>query len=241
MMKKFNDNFSSKALKVTLILNIISQKIQGKMMRKISLFVLAFLFVACSSKTTMQSVNEVSNKQSCYSCEDAKAFEAKIKGLLYISDVGIRCCVDKRTLDKSVAIKKIYIHSISDLSEEQKTFYADKKQYLINEQFNATFYTFLKQELEARGMVVIKGINNSPYVLRLDFAFLSFSSNLDSTGLHSNVSGRLSLKDINTNKEIIVRTKQDIIGFKDLKDISFYTYLLLKQMANKTASIISAL
>lgn len=208
---------------------------------KIFLFALALVFVACSSKTTMQSVNEVSNKQSCYSCEDPKAFEAKIRGLLYISDIGIRCCADKRTLDKSIAIKKIYIHAISDLSEEQKAFYADKKRYIINEQFNALFYNFLTQELKARGMVVIKGINNSPYVLRLDFNFLTFSSTLDATGLHSNVSGRLTLKDINTNKDIIVRTKQDVMGFKDLNEISFYTYLLIKQLANKTASIISAL
>ena len=211
------------------------------MIQKMFLFILALCFVACSSKTTMQNVNEVSGKQSCYSCEDPKAYEAKVKGLLYISDVGIKCCIDKRTLDKSVAIKKIYIHQITDLNEEQKTFYADKKQYFINEQFNAIFYNFLKQELEARGMVVVKGINNSPYVLRLDFTFLTFSSTLDSTGLHSNVSGRLTLKDINHNKDIIVRTKQDVMGFKDLKEISFYTYLLLKQMANKTASIISAL
>ncbi len=211
------------------------------MIRKIFLLALGLVFVACSSKTTMQRVNEVSNNQSCYSCEDPKAFEAKIRGLLYISDVGIRCCADKRTLDKSVAIKKIYIHAVSDLSEEQKALYTDKQRYIINEQFNAIFYNFLTQELKARGMVVVKGINNSPYVLRLDFNFLTFSSNIDKTGLHSNVSGRLTLKDINTNKDIIVRTKQDVIGFKDLNEISFYTYLLIKQLANKTASIISAL
>lgn len=211
------------------------------MIRQIFLFALALFFVACSSKTTMQSVNEVSNKQSCYSCEDPKAFEAKIRGLLYVSDIGIRCCADKRTLDKSVAIKKVYIHSVSDLSEEQKALYADKQRYIINEQFNALFLNFLTQELKARGMVVVKGINNSPYVLRLDFSFLSYSSNLDNIGLHSNVSGRLTLKDINTNKDIIVRTKQDVVGFKDLKEISFYTYLLIKQLANKTASIISSL
>ena len=99
----------------------------------------------------------------------------------------------------------------------------------------------IQQLGQARGMKIVKGINNSPYVLRLDFNFLTFSSNIDKTGLHSNVSGRLTLKDINTNKDIIVRTKQDVIGFKDLNEISFYTYLLIKQLANKTASIISAL
>lgn len=213
------------------------------MIRKIFLTALALFLVACGSKsnTTVQQVNDTANKQACYPCDDPKAFEAKIRGLLYISDVGIRCCADKRTLDKSVGVKKIYIHAISDLAEEQKIFYAKGKSYIINEKFNAVFFNFLKQELQARGMKIVKGINNSPYVLRLDFNFLTFSSNIDKTGLHSNVSGRLTLKDINTNKDIIVRTKQDVIGFKDLNEISFYTYLLIKQLANKTASIISAL
>ncbi len=210
-------------------------------MQKILLCAVALMFVACGSKSTMQQVTDTANKQACYACDDPKAYEAKVKGLLYISDVGIRCCADKRTLDKSVAVKKVYIHSVSELDEAQKLFYANGKSYIINEKFNAVFFTFLKQELEARGMLVVKGINNSPYVLRLDFALLSFSSNLDGTGLHSSVSGRLTLKDINNDKDLIVRTKQDVMGFSDTNEISFYTYLLLKQLANKTASIISAL
>lgn len=223
---------------------IIRQKIQGQtMIRKIFLIAFALFLVACGSKsdTTIKQVNDTANKQACYPCDDPKAFEAKIRGLLYVSDVGIRCCADKRTLDKSVAIKKIYIHAVSDLSEEQKALYTDKQRYIINEQFNAIFYNFLTQELKARGMVVVKGINNSPYVLRLDFNFLTFSSNIDKTGLHSNVSGRLTLKDINHDKDIVVRTKQDIMGFSNTNEISFYTYLLLRQLANKTANIISAL
>ncbi len=223
---------------------IIRQKIQGQtMIRKIFLIAFALFLVACGSKsdTTIKQVNDTANKQACYPCDDPKAFEAKIRGLLYISDVGIRCCADKRTLDKSVGVKKIYIHAISDLAEEQKIFYAKGKSYIINEKFNAVFFNFLKQELQARGMKIVKGINNSPYVLRLDLDFLTFSANLDATGLHSNVSGRLTLKDINHDKDIVVRTKQDIMGFSNTNEISFYTYLLLRQLANKTANIISAL
>lgn len=211
------------------------------MIRKIFLFVVALFFVACSSKTTLQKVSDLSNQQPCYSCESNQAFEAKIKGLLYISDMGLKCCADKRTLDTGVALKKVYLHRIYDLDEEKKIFYANNRQYFINEQFNAAFYVFLKQELKARGMIVVEEINNSPYVLRVDLHFINFSSNLDRTGLHSNLAAKLLLKDINTNKEFIVRTKQDVIGFRDLREISFYTFLLIKQMANKSASVISSL
>ncbi len=225
---------------MAIITQTFSKKGQA-MLQKLFLVAMTLFFVACGSKSTMQQVNDTANKQACYACDDPKAYEAKIRGLLYISDIGIRCCADKRTLDKSIGVKKIYIHSISDLDEEQKLFYANGKSLIINEKFNAVFFTFLKQELEARGMLIVKGINNSPYVLRLDLSLLTFSANLDATGLHSSISGRLTLKDINHDKDIIVRTKQDIMGFSDTKEISFYTYLLLRQLANKTASIISAL
>ncbi|HBK1660382.1 TPA: hypothetical protein LGB13_000841 [Campylobacter coli] len=49
------------------------------------------------------------------------------------------------------------------------------------------------------------------------------------------------MSDINKNKKFTLRTKQDVQGFENLKDISFYTHLLIKQMANKAASIISEL
>ncbi|TQR57703.1 outer membrane lipoprotein MapA [Campylobacter troglodytis] len=211
------------------------------MIKKIFIFLAAFFLCACSTKNTMQKVSDLSNQQPCFSCESDQAFEARIRGLLYLSDIGLKCCADKRTIDSGVALKKVYLHRIYDLEEEKKIFYANDKKYFINEQFNVAFYIFLKQELKARGIVVIEEINNSPYVLRLDLHFLDFSSRLDPVGLHSNVSAKLSLKDININKEFIVRTKQDVMGFRDLKEISFYTFLLIKQMANKTASVISSL
>ncbi len=213
-------------------------------MRIFSLFFLAFcaLFIsACAKKSTMQRAADIASQQHCYDCSSAKGYEANIQGLLYLSDVGLQCCADKRTLDTGVAIKKVYLHRIYDLPEEKKTFYIGNDRYFINENFNAAFYVFLEQELKARGIVVIDGINNSPYVLRLDLSFVDFSSKFDRTGLHSNISARLNLKDINTDKEFVVRTKQDVVGFNDEKEISFYTFLLIKQMANKVASIVSSL
>lgn len=208
----------------------------------IALLIFSILFIsACAKKSTMQRAADIASQQHCYDCNSARGFEANIQGLLYLSDVGLQCCADKRTLDTGVAIKKVYLHRIYDLPEEKKTFYIGNDRYFINEQFNVAFYLFLEQELKSRGIVVIDGINNSPYVLRLDLSFIDFSSKFDRTGLHSNVSARLNLKDININKEIIVRTKQDVVGFNDEKEISFYTFLLIKQMANKVASIISSL
>lgn len=213
------------------------------MIRQSLCFVCFLFFIACApAKSNFHRVNDLSKTQPCYRCDSANGFEAKIKGLLYISDIGLRCCADKRTLDSGVALKKVYLHRIVDLEEEKKVLYnQDNKKYFINEQFNVAFFQYLKQELQARGIVVVEGINNSPYVLRLDLSFIDFNSRLDSSGLHSNVTGRLSLKDINTDKEFIVRSRQDVMGFRDVRELSFYTFLLIKQLANKTASIISTL
>ena len=203
---------------------------------------LALLLSACvAPKSTLQKAADVASQQSCYDCNSLQGFEAKIQGLLYLSDVGLQCCADKRTLDTSVAIKKVYLHRINDLAEEKKVFYIENDRYFINEQFNLAFYLFLEQELKSRGIVVVDGINNSPYVLRLDLSFVDFRSKLDRTGLHSNIVASLQLKDINTDKTLTVRTKQDVVGFKNEKEISFYTFLLIKQVANKVASIISSL
>ncbi|EOH3945654.1 hypothetical protein ACL646_001765, partial [Campylobacter jejuni] len=59
--------------------------------------------------------------------------------------------------------------------------------------------------------------------------------------LHSKLVGVLQVSDINKNKKFTIRTKQDIQGFDDLKETTFYTHLLIKQMANKAASLISEL
>ncbi|EPW4237330.1 outer membrane lipoprotein MapA, partial [Campylobacter jejuni] len=60
-------------------------------------------------------------------------------------------------------------------------------------------------------------------------------------GLHSKLVGVLQVSDINKNKKFTIRTKQDVQGFDDLKETTFYTHLLIKQMANKAASLISEL
>ncbi|TEY10946.1 hypothetical protein ELQ27_24195, partial [Campylobacter sp. CH185] len=76
---------------------------------------------------------------------------------------------------------------------------------------------------------------NSPYVSKIDLEFISYGATQDTTGLHSKLVGVLQVSDINKNKKFTIRTKQDVQGFDDLKETTFYTHLLIKQMANKAA------
>lgn len=204
--------------------------------------IVVFTLGACASKDTFAQVNQLSKSVQCTSCADPRGFEAKIRGLLYLSDVGIQCCANKRTLDTGVALKKVYLHRFYDLEEEQKILFLDHEKYYIDLNFNVVFYTYLKQELQARGIEVLENNNNnSPYVTKIDLSFVDYSSKKDALGLHSKLVGVLSVKDINRDKKFTIRTRQDVKGFENLKEITFYTHLLIKQMANKAASIISSL
>lgn len=214
------------------------------MIKKVIFAFIALFFTACAANNNIiAKVNQISNDQKCYSCDSAQGYEAKINGLLYVSDIGIRCCANKRTLDSSIALKKVYLHRFYDLEENKKILIAnDSKKYFINEKFNAIFYIFLEQELKNRGIVIINDeAKMTPYVLKVDLSFIDFKSILNGDGLHSKVAGVLKIKDVNMNKSFTIRTTQDVVGFNDIKEISFYTHLLIKQMANKAASIISSL
>lgn len=139
-------------------------------------------------------------------------------------------------------MKKVYLHRFYDLKEGQKVLNAKGKKLFVDVNFNAVFYTYLKQELEARGIVVLDNNNqNSPYVSKIDLEFISYGATQDAIGLHSKLVGVLQVSDINKNKKFTIRTKQDVQGFDDLKETTFYTHLLIKQMANKAASLISEL
>lgn len=212
-------------------------------MKKIVMFASLLFFLACSQhKNGFEGAKDVLRQQSCQECSSQDKFEARVKGLVYISDIGLQCCLNKRTIDSGIALKKVYLHRIYDLSEDKKFVYDKKgRTYILNEEFNASYYVFLKQELQARGIEVIEEINNSPYVLRLDLSFIDFFSRFTETNLNSELRASLHLKDININKTFILTTKQDVRGFDDIDDVKFYINLLIKQMANKTANLISSL
>ncbi|TQR31853.1 hypothetical protein DMB92_05560 [Campylobacter sp. MIT 99-7217] len=211
------------------------------MLRLVFFGFLVLLFSACAPKSSFEQAVDLSRQQPCASCESAEGFEARIKGLIYLSDVGIRCCADKRTLDPSVALKKVYIHRVVDLPEENKFFYNGTSKYYLEAQFHASFYRFLEQELRARGIIVVEGVDKSPYTIRLDLSFVDFNSNIDKAGLRSNLSARVEFKNINYTKNFVVRTNQEVRGLSGTSQIPFYTQLLIKQMANKVASVISSI
>lgn len=212
-----------------------------------SIFFLAFVlfFSACAVNSKTQNITRVNEtikiQAQCYNPSDSKAYEAKIQGLTYISDVGLKYCVNKRTIDKSVALKKVYIHRVYDLDENLKFSTSNGSNYYINENFNYYFYIFLKEELKSRGIVVVDSAQDSPYILRVDLSFVDFYSKFDSKSLFSVIASQLEIKDINTNKKINIKTKQEVKGFSKINDLPFYTQLLIKQVANKAADIISSL
>lgn len=73
-----------------------------------------------------------------------------------------------------------------------------KGKLFVDVNFNAVFYTYLKQELEARGIVVLDNNDqNSPYVSKIDLEFISYGATQDAIGLHSKLVGVLQVSDIN--------------------------------------------
>lgn len=211
------------------------------MKKYLYLTLVALLFSACISPNAMTQVKNLSKSQACQSCTNPASYEAKIRGLFYISDIGIRCCPDKRSLDQNVALKKVYIHRIYDLNEEQKLLHKGLNSFMIDQKFNVAYYTFLEQELKARGIIVVEEKDISPYVIKLDLAFDDFNSLMDQRGLHSILSAKLKLKTINYDKNFNIQTNQSVHGFSKMSELNFYTLLLIKQMANKTAGIIASL
>lgn len=74
-------------------------------------------------------------------------------------------------------MKKVYLHRFYDLKEGQKVLNAKGKKLFVDVNFNAVFYTYLKQELEARGIVVLDNNDqNSPYVSKIDLIYILWSN-----------------------------------------------------------------
>lgn len=206
-------------------------------------FIMVLFLSACATNNqSVTRVNEVIKIQTqCYNPKKPLPYEVKVNGLTYISDVGFKYCINKRTVDSDVALKKVYIHRIYDLDEKKKFSTSVNKAYYIDAKFNYYFYIFLKEELENRGIVVVEDTQDSPYVLKVDLTFTDFYSNFDANSLYSVVNSSLLLKDINTNKKLNVKTMQEVKGFYNIKDLPFFTQLLIRQVANKAAQIISEL
>ncbi|WP_170000666.1 hypothetical protein [Campylobacter sp. RM16189] len=224
----------------------------------------AFLFLGCSSKTSDGPVlagNVFSSSSSdakfhfeevmkipvdCSSCKGS-GDTVTINGTKYRSDVAIKCCLKKNMIDTKVALKKIYLHRITDEREDVqsiKYIRANGSTVIFNSnpRLELLFYMFLKQELLSRGILVVED-QTSPYTYRLDFAFTElkgvYSRNQEQ--LNSQLFGVLKIKNINFSRMLNITTKQEVkkLAASRTGQFDIYVSLLVKQAANKVAEEIS--
>lgn len=183
----------------------------------------------------------------CETCDGKNGSKVTIDGLEYSSDISLSCCHNTRKIDTKKALKKVYIHGVSDLREDQKTIRVQKKDrqfqdLYMNKRVDYIFYLLLKKELQERGIIVLED-KKSPYVIRLDFDFTALQSyySPSSRQLASNLCGFLVLKDINKTKRYKITTTQDVrkLEAKDIDDFGVFLDLLVKQAANKVAEQVS--
>ncbi|MBE3022987.1 hypothetical protein [Campylobacter sp. 7477a] len=198
---------------------------------------------------TKTAFNEVMRlKVDCSEC--SQNFLAKtitINGREYTSDVAIKCCLSKNLIDTDIGLKKVYIHRITDSRESAKGIeytnkYDQKWLYDTRPSLEALFYTFLEDELNSRGILVV-GTQTSPYTYRLDFDFRNFwaTYDYDSKILSGRLSGNLVISNINFKRNLGISTKQQVkrLNANQAKDFDFFVALLVKQAAIKVAGEIS--
>ncbi len=183
----------------------------------------------------------------CEPCDNGSGSSITINGVDYSSDISLSCCKNVRKIDTGLALKKVYIHRVNDLREDQKIvrIQGKDKQFQdmhMNKRADYMFYLLLKQELKERGIIVLEE-RSSPYVMKLDFDFLGLQSYYSPSSAHlaSNLYGFLMLKDINKTKRYKISTTQDVRKFQtnNPDDFGVYLDLLIRQAANKVAEEIS--
>lgn len=186
-------------------------------------------------------------RPKCEPCDNGSGSSVNLNGIEYSSDISLSCCRDVRKIDTSISLKKVYIHRVADLREDQKIvrIQGKDKQFQdmhMSKRADYMFYLILKQELSERGIIVLEE-RTSPYVMKLDFDFLALQSYYSPSSEHlaSNLEGFLMLKDINKTKRYKIFTTQDVrkLDTSDPDDIAVYIDLLIRQAANKVAEEIS--
>lgn len=177
----------------------------------------------------------------CFKASKKGFFSTIFNGYSYQSDISFNCCPDRRALDTSVALKKVYIHKILDLRESQKIISfitANTKTSLHTaKRFNLLLYKALAKELEQRGVIVVD--TPSVYGIKLDFELSELNSIYlqKNAKLSSKLYGQLTLKTMGKIKRYNISTTQNVrsIEAKNADDLGVFIELLVKQMANKIA------
>lgn len=207
----------------------------------IFLTIFAVFFASCSSLDAYKNFPKV-EKISCTNCKFENAeFSGKINGYFYKSDTAPALFNQKLEYDKGLFLKKVYLRNIYDL-EKNKKFVAKKKRlYLVQMDFNEAFEFYLKKELKARGIELVEGPQESIYAIGIDFAFVDFKAEIEHSNLNSSLLGTLKIMDLNRYQVFNLSTYQNVERMWNVYKAPFYTHLLLRQLAIKTANTILAL
>lgn len=209
-------------------------------MKKYFLVLLALLFAACSSHQVSNDhlINEVADiKDLSYDCDSQKAYVANILGHRYISDMGIKCFVGKRTINQAIDLKKVYLHRIDEMPQNIKVVEYNNSTYYIDKNFGLSFYVYLKNELEYRGIVVTDKV--SPYVMKVDTNFVNFKASIANKRFNSKVWIDMHTRYNGFKKTYKISTFQSVDNYTNIYDTPFFSDLLMRQLANKAASVIS--
>lgn len=201
---------------------------------------LVLLISACSfhKASPDEVINEVADiKNLPYNCDSNKAYVANILGHRYISDMGIKCFLNKRTINQEIALKKVYIHRIKELPQKIKTVKYEGKNYFIDKNFGLAFYVYLSKELQNRGIIITD--KTSPYTIKVDSNFSNFQASIKNQRFNAKVWLNMDLKYNDRSKDFKISTFQSVDNYTNISDTPFFSDLLMRQLANKAAGVIS--
>lgn len=119
-------------------------------------------------------------------------------------------CATKDTssnkIDTSSDLKKAYIHSVVALNIEQIYTNHKGERVKLDQRIDAAFFRFLKKELRKRGIVLVNS-QDFPYTWRVDFKFTKFNASHKNGVFDGQMSGKLTLKNINYSKKFTINAK----------------------------------
>lgn len=233
--------------------------VKGLHMRYAFLFLIGLIFAGCFSSpepydgVIYKPKNDKASKLmfervlkiplDCSPSDKSKG-DVVIDGAKYTSKDALHNCLKRNLLDTSLTLKKVYIHRIIDaridsnvlsyMSDEGlTTFYAPR--FSLEE----LYYLFLQNELQSRGIVVLD--EPSPASIRLDFDMRSLIGAYHPSNriLELGLGGKLNLNGYRVNRQRDIVSTAKIVNCGIGCDMDFFTSLLVKQAAIKSADEVS--
>lgn len=173
-----------------------------------------------------------------------KGSDVVIDGARYSSDVALNNCLKRNLIDAGMTLKKVYIHRITDNRKD-----ASVLSYMNNEGLNTIYtpsfsleelyYLFLQDELKSRGILVLD--EPSPSSIRLDFDIrhLAGARHPSNGTLELAMGAKLSLNGSRVNRKRDIISSAKVVKCGINCDLDFFTSLIIKQAAIKSAQQIS--